>query len=914
MTACVLMPLTWLRDGLPIKGVDSFFSLHPQGRLDSSLYAWDARSSTGQATSDLIAIGLNFIQAVMARLGLSVTIIETIILTTLVAIAVAGVYRLTVLVLRRNAPPRWAPWIGACTSVVWVANPFALSFVWLHQLLIEVTWAAVPWLVYVLLASEAYDWDLLMTTSAVVIVLIAGSAGFPHAYLPGLALLLVVIAVCQVVASKRRSRTGLRVALIAGAVVAGLGWWLVPSLPTIGSLLAAASVGSGTTGGQLDFASQFSTVANVISLTGVPVLHLTVDTTPYVSWSRLVLSTPGSVFLFMFPAVAAIGATSAIWRPRVRRVVVPMTIAVCIAVFLSKGLNPPLENVNAELTNLPLGAFFRHPLDKFSFALILPLCLLFALGLAWLVRYSTSIVAAVLAVLVVCGFLALPWWTGAVIPVGGGRLPSEYVQMPASYDEVGQDLAKSPPGGKTMVLPYSPDGGTAYLWSSGIQPNLDCLIQDWAPQRSLLCRGSGVALADLIPQALAHAVLNRDPRAFDLAKLAGFDLWLVHADWDSVYFAPDVPPPNAISFLVSPTSTRPNPAPVMRSNQIVRFTPTVRRVTFFVRAEAAPLADEKLLEIGPVDLQLNRASGSPPKVYLALFDPTDHYWYPADGAVFATGEWHAVSLSISGGRIFLAVDGTDQGALNLCGDNGCHPTGEHGLPLGHPLNSITVDSPSASSSEVVISAPIQLAGISDRTLSSTNLSIVAATAQLELFSQASLPVVYAARSVYATTNFSDPETALTAAHLVAKAQAPVLVPLASTIPKTEPDSATSWIEDSPTDFHGTFQTAGPCVFVFLQTYDPHWVLTIGNQAVPVADHQIANGFANAWVVRDAGRLSWTLTYDLQSGNRLGMASGVMLLIGAVGVATYRSLWRNRLRRRSRRSSMKARPRQHVGRS
>src|SRR6185437_12443625 len=101
---------------------------------------------------------------------------------------------------------------------------------------------------------------------------------------------------------------------------------------------------------------------------------------------------------------------------------------------------------------------------------------------------------------------------------------------------IGEDLDSAPAGGKTMVLPYSKvDHQSAFVWQSGIQPNSDCLLEDWAPNRTLVCHSTGNQYANRVGETVVGGVLSRDPRVLALARLWGIDRWLVHEDWSIQY-------------------------------------------------------------------------------------------------------------------------------------------------------------------------------------------------------------------------------------------------------------------------------------------------------------------------------------------------------------------------------------------
>jgi hypothetical protein len=89
--------------------------------------------------------------------------------------------------------------------------------------------------------------------------------------------------------------------------------------------------------------------------------------------------------------------------------------------------------------------------------------------------------------------------------------------------------------------------------------------------------------------------------------------------------------------------------------------------------------------------------------------------------------------------------------------------------------------------------------------------------------------------------------------------------------------------------------------VFEQTFDRHWKLQVDGNAT-VASHFQANGFANGWVVRGDGPISWKIEYDMQPPVTVGVMIGALLLLAAAtilvidGPNTFRKrLWPVRLR-------------------
>ena len=83
---------------------------------------------------------------------------------------------------------------------------------------------------------------------------------------------------------------------VIGSCVSALLWWLLPSLTNIGNFYTSA-VKTQSTVAILDFASHYSTIWHLLTLTAVPQLYQTVNGVPYIAWSGLVTSWAGQLVL-----------------------------------------------------------------------------------------------------------------------------------------------------------------------------------------------------------------------------------------------------------------------------------------------------------------------------------------------------------------------------------------------------------------------------------------------------------------------------------------------------------------------------------------------------------------------------------------------------------------------------------------
>lgn len=548
-----LVPLIWMRDDLPTKGVDSFFSLHPTGFAKASLYAWDARTSGGVANADVTSYLLNSITSLSAQAGLSLVEGQLLVLCFLSITSILGMYFLILNLLPSQSASEFALRLtAACGALIWVVNPFALGFVYWHQLHIEATWALLPWLLLVLARLTKQTISKTAAAGRLLLLSLVGAVGLPQVYLPGVFLIcvLVVIACAAPLPSFRkglqRGAGGILVLLVS------LMWWLIPSLPQVGALNQAAQVESSSLT-QFEYASMYSHVGQVLSLTALPELHVSTPYSPFISWSNLINSSPGVYIKYLLPTLALLGLLIPA-DARTRRVPAILGLTALFGIALSKADNAPFAFVNRAILHLPLGDAFRHPVDKFSFVLLPPLVILASFGLITCLRERGGGLVAFFLALLVIVFMGSPWWTGGVIPKGGPGVPSAHVSLPTSYNQVGHWMSGLSAGGKTQVEPFSYDGQEAFSWASGVQSNLDPLLQDWAPTRSLLARASGLPLADRVAEVVDGAVSRQDPRVFPYARLAGVDSWLVHKDWRGDLFPTPTSADGALAFFDSSVS------------------------------------------------------------------------------------------------------------------------------------------------------------------------------------------------------------------------------------------------------------------------------------------------------------------------------------------------------------------------
>lgn len=667
-----LAPLWWFHAGLPAKTVDSFFSLHPQGQTFSGLSAWDARSSTGVASSKMPATLLDAASGVLAAVGVPLVLQEALLLCVLAAAALFGMRAFILAVLDDG---RLSEIAATCAAIVWLANPFALSFVWYHQLLIEITWAILPWLLVLAVGSARGTLPVRRWVSATLLLVVLAAPGLPHAYLLSVALIMVATLAGVVLSLKPWLPALQRAVLYVITVGIGISWWLVPSLQFLRAFEAEARTGGATPAQQLAFASASAGLQNVLSLTAIPQLYQSVDATPYIPWSWMVTAFPGSLLRFVLPLVALVGFVYGLRRRGLRPLSCTLALSLIVGSFVSKGMNAPFPAANELLSRLPFGDAFRHPVDKLALTVAFPLVVFFALGIVALARQRRLRMPAAIAALIVCIWLPSPWWTANVLSTGGGLLPSAFAEMPSGYDSLGARLDAQPVGGKTVALPFSPYGETAYAWPSGVQPNLDCILGDWAPRRSFMCYDAGSMLSDRVTNTLAAGVRARDPRVFQLARLWGVDSWVLHKDWRSDYMHSSDDPESDAAFLMNVKNEDPSPE-LTGGAHSYRLDDGIRSLILPFKVNGVLQAPISIATIGSIRIQVNPANDGRP--YVGMTKAGSSQWLAGDP--LSIGQWHELRVSWRGARVTSSIDGIPQSQLFNC-TPACLPIDGHSLEI-----------------------------------------------------------------------------------------------------------------------------------------------------------------------------------------------------------------------------------------
>lgn len=897
-----LAPLVWFHYGQVLKSIDSFFAVHYSGCSLSLWSAWNATQSAGVPSSSFPSAPLQCGLGLAARV-LPLSVVEALTLSLLAALGALGMCRLMrEMALQTTAhlyELSWVRWVAAAAGIAWVTNPFSLSYVWFHETLTEVAWAAVPWLLLLSIEAVGRRWTTTRTFAAVGLLTAVAAPGLPEALLPGVIGVWAVLTAASVSLSGRQWRAGLaRMAVAATGLLCGLAWWLVPSIPLLTSFVAVATAVGPSSLVQLRYNSRYTSIPHVVTLTAVPQLYARVGVARYIPWAPLVTSLPGRALAALTPVAAALGAVALAARRPARRAAALLGLALLATIFLSKGTAAPLRRSGRLLLKLPFGDLWRNPLDQLGLPLVLLLVLFWGFGLLALSRWRAGRVVAPGLMLVACVVLAVPWWSGSVVVRASGLLPSVWAAVPSGYAVGGKRYEDLPAGGKTEMLPYSATGNRFLAWSSGLHPN-DCLLEDWRADRSALCEGVGAARADYVGGRLAAAVARRAPGSFALARLFGVDSWWLDADWNTAIGATGVPPPSdASAFLSNPGNLA--PGALLSARRAVL--PSRHHVfSLAVKVSGSLRGRAVIARIGSVVLQAN-AARRPHEAFFALRQQHLRLWLPS--GPISRGVWHRIELRLVGrGRsraLRLSVDGVAvRQAFRLVAVAG------RPVPRDVPVKREVMPVGRARALTLVPGRHVALSLAARARPSGHGVPYqprpVLRRADVQLWTQPALPLIYATRNIRCGVPRSTGQW-LEAATAVEHVRAPVFAPCGALPDHPAPSLSAArvlarWRARAPSGYDVRLSQAAPSsrplMVVMLQSCSRSWQLRPDSPGARVLGHTCVDGFANGWIVRARGRSRFSLEYAGQADVSLGALLGAAFALLCLCLLLLPPLWRRR---------------------
>lgn len=541
-----LIVLFWFEDDYYLKSLDSLFGLNPSNRAFEKSYVWNDSSGLGSPNSGINTALLYYFQAVLVDLvGLINS--QKVVLYLLFTSSILSFWIFSYYFLSAKRDPtsifsRIAP------SVFYAANPFTMSFIWWHYMLLIFFWISFPLILLLIFRIARCEnlkhflrYSLLLSLLFVI-------------FAPGLSLLtisILIFASIILLAGMRylqHIRIRIRYLLMASASVFLINaWYVIPYLVTINEELNLAQERvDASSEAQFQVQSKYSSLQNTFRLLGFHILYQKHFEDYYYDWSTFYLNNPFMVAIsILIPAFSLISAVIALVgkakKDTGRRVLV-FGLLLLIAIFLQKQGAPPLGEINQSLLGLPFGDVFRHAYDKFAILTVFAYSVLLhsSINIVFpVIKKNLFRILALTFMAILLFTYSYPIWTGEVTFSGGKTIPSHKVVIPDEYYEFGKfmnDITEDQTFTRVAVLPTTFWGEAAYNWEKGVQPNSDPLINDFLnPKFSIVqfrvSSPYGNHLIDRLQGSFTPYNENMAEYVGALASI-GTRYLVFHRDWD----------------------------------------------------------------------------------------------------------------------------------------------------------------------------------------------------------------------------------------------------------------------------------------------------------------------------------------------------------------------------------------------
>lgn len=190
---------------------------------------------------------------------------------------------------------------------------------------------------------------------------------------------------------------------------------------------------------------------------------------PYFRFAPVYSST---IFIFIGILISCLAFLSLFFKRKQyeQKYVLYFSILSILSLFLLKSLHEPFSSINEWLyLNFPGFLIFRQNYDKIGQVFIFSYAFLIGFSMS---RIYDSLKNKLLKIgvtltifILIYGVYAFPFWTGDVIYSGGKVLPSQHINIPDYYDDVGNYVNTKNNDFKVISLPFSARlTWVAYSW------------------------------------------------------------------------------------------------------------------------------------------------------------------------------------------------------------------------------------------------------------------------------------------------------------------------------------------------------------------------------------------------------------------------------------------------------------------
>jgi len=541
--------LNWFRGDYFIKNVDSFFGLNSETEFLENLFSWKYMESMGHNWPTFNLLPFNLLSLFFNRIGLDIIDSQKIIIFFLFFCSMLSMWILTRKIFREKNLVDGLSRLSS--AILYVVNPFTMSFIWWHQMLIEFFWVILPILFFIF-------WEYIerkeVSFNLILIFIV-----FINIFSPGINFVTIFLMILlfsslffYLIITKKEKLIDLskKVIILLIITLFSMSWFLFPFFMNIRSFYQDSLLRSdGDKSSILQFSSKYSSILNTMKLVGLHTLYIKWRNDSYYSWTDYYLN---NLFFKSITILIPILSLSSLLffdkKDERYGYLIFFFILSLSSLFLMKGYSPPFKEINYNLLELPFGTFFRHPYDKFAIILVLSYCLMFSFFLNKLFKnFSKNLkifgffLGILITIFLIYGY---PIWNGDVIFDGGEYIPSYRIKIPTYYYDL-TVFSKEDEDFKVLQIPFSylPTSHSSYMWENGIQSNSDPIIQYFLENKPVVRFLNSNNFSNNIIYNLYDLFENYKydrSELFSLLRIIGVKYIVFHEDWNDFFNSPAI--------------------------------------------------------------------------------------------------------------------------------------------------------------------------------------------------------------------------------------------------------------------------------------------------------------------------------------------------------------------------------------
>ncbi|GFP36991.1 hypothetical protein HKBW3S44_00672 [Candidatus Hakubella thermalkaliphila] len=468
-----LVPLIWLRHGMLVAYGDSGLSFFYNSKrvFDSIGFTWSNTGSTGVPGGWGITLTLfYFLMAVLEEIGFSPALKQKFLFCSLLILSGLGMYFL-MLILQGQKKDRL---VALLSSLFYMFNFFSMAYIWTSLysslfLLPLMPWALALWARG--LASKRFSFALLINLLFLIFVSVFNNPAFIIPFI----LFLFLFFLFHIVVNRKDKKEiwdSLKFFAITGFLGLFLNlWWiftLVQQVPFAMKWVDLAAV---------DIIDSYKFMISVSDLASLLyVFRLTLSGNIFFDIFKSIYFL--NIFIFISFLIPVLVLISPALTGKKEKLVLFFLATSIVALFFSKGLQPPLGGIFGWIfENVPGFPMFRYFFEKFGTVLMFSYAVLFGVGMGninGILRKSCpSVVRGIFLSLLsvsILGAYVFPMWTGDVFLLPHGKVRSvvsPYVRVPSEYGEADRWLAQKRDDFRLISFPFIRVYWVAYRWEKG---------------------------------------------------------------------------------------------------------------------------------------------------------------------------------------------------------------------------------------------------------------------------------------------------------------------------------------------------------------------------------------------------------------------------------------------------------------